>query len=260
MHIRQIALVARALEPVEEDLRAILGLDEPFADPGVAEFGLKNAVFALGDQFLEVVCPVRADATAQRYLERRGGDGGYMVILQSPDLDADRARLARTGVRIVWEIALPDIATIHLHPRDVGGAIVSLDRPVPAQAWRWAGPGWEARGARSEVRRIDGVELQSADPGALARRWSDVLGLPVRTDARGVDPRALAGRPVSSIALDGGHLRFVAPEDDRGDGIACLRIAVRDPEVTLERARAHGALDAAGRVRICGVRFDVVAA
>lgn len=260
MRIRQIALVARELEPVVADLRAILGLEEGFADPGVGEFGLANAVLALGDQFLEVVCPVRPEATAARYLERRGGDGGYMVILQSADLDADRARLARTGVRIVWEIALPDIATIHLHPRDVGGAIVSLDRPLPAQAWRWAGPGWEERGARSEARRIAGVELQSADPGALARRWSAVLGLPVQADARGADARELAGRPVSSIALDGGHLRFVASEDDRGDGITCLRIAVRDPGATLERARARGALDLAGRVRIGGVRFDLVAA
>jgi hypothetical protein len=250
MRLRQIALVARELDPVVDDLRHVLGLGEGFADPGVGEFGLTNAVLALGDQFLEVVCPVRDDATAARYLERRGGDGGYMVILQSADLDADGARLARAGVRIVWEIALPDIATIHLHPRDVGGAIVSLDRPLPPQAWRWAGPGWEERGARSEVRRIAGVELQSDDPRALALRWAEVLGLPAQEDARGV----------SSLALDGGHLRFVAPDEPGHDGIACLRLAVRDPAATLERARSRGALDARGRVRIGGVRFDLVAA
>ena len=250
MRIRQIALVARELEPVVGDLRHVLGLDEGFADPGVGEFGLKNSVLALGDQFLEVVCPLRADATAARYLERRGGDGGYMVILQSADLDADRARLARTGVRIVWEVALPDIATIHLHPRDVGGAIVSLDRPLPAQAWRWAGPGWEERGARSEARRIAGVELQSADPRALARRWAEVLGRVEEDDERGV--------PI--VALDGGHLRFVAAGDGRGDGIACIRLAVHDPDATRERARKRDALGADGQVRICGVRFDLVAA
>jgi len=248
MRLRQVALVARELEPVEDDLRAILGLAEPFADPGVAEFGLKNAVFALGDQFLEVVCPVRADATAQRYLERRGGDGGYMVILQSDDLDADRTRLAQAGARIVWEVAFPDIATIHLHPRDVGGAIVSLDRPQPPAAWRWGGPGWEERGARSETRGIAGVELQSDDPGALAARWSQVLGLPATGDARGV----------ASIALDGGHLRFVKASDGRGEGIACVSLTVRDPAATLERARARGKLDAAERIQIGGVRFDVV--
>jgi hypothetical protein len=250
VRIRQIALVARALEPVVDDLRAILGLDEPFADPGVAEFGLKNAVLALGDQFLEVVCPVRADATAQRYLERRGGDGGYMVILQSDHLDADRTRLARAGVRIVWEIALPDIATIHLHPRDIGGAIVSLDRPLPPEAWRWAGPGWQERGARSDVLGIAGLELQSDDPAALARRWAEALGCALREDARGV--------PV--VELAGGHVRFVAPGDDRGPGIACVRLLAHDPGAIHERARARGALDTRGRVQIGGVRFDLVAA
>lgn len=170
MRIRQIALVARELDPVVDDLCAVLGVEVAFNDPGVAEFGLKNAVMALGDQFLEVVSPFRADASAARYLERRRGDGGYMVILQSDDLDADRTRLARVGARIVWEIAFDDIATIHLHPRDVGGAIVSLDRPLPPAAWRWAGPGWEEKGRRSDARAILGAEIQSDEPAVLAAR------------------------------------------------------------------------------------------
>ena len=36
-----------------------------------AYFGLRNAVFALGDTFLEVVCPQRPDTAAGRLLDRR---------------------------------------------------------------------------------------------------------------------------------------------------------------------------------------------
>ena len=43
----------------------------------------------------------------------------------------------------MWRVDLPDIASRHLHPRDVGGALVSIDQPVPAGAWRWGGP-WTA--------------------------------------------------------------------------------------------------------------------
>ncbi|MBM4244891.1 MAG: hypothetical protein FJ148_13935 [Deltaproteobacteria bacterium] len=250
MRIRQIALVARALDPVVEHLCAVLGVEVACNDPGVAEFGLKNAVMALGDQFLEVVCPVRADATAARYLERRHGDGGYMVILQSDDLDADRARLAQAGVRVVWEIAFDDIATIHLHPRDLGGAIVSLDRPVPPGSWRWAGPGWEEKGERAAARAILGAEIQSDDPAALAARWGEALGLRVAQETGG-PPR---------LDLDGGHLRFVGPGDDRGPGVTCVRVALRDPHAALAHAHERRLTGADGRVTIGGVRFDLVAA
>ncbi|HMC42059.1 MAG TPA: hypothetical protein VKI20_03535, partial [Acidimicrobiales bacterium] len=93
LRLRQVALVARRLEPVETALRRELGLGEPFRDPGVAEFGLENAVMSVGDTFLEVVAPVRPDTTAGRYLDRRGGDGGYMAIFQVGDLARVRRRL-----------------------------------------------------------------------------------------------------------------------------------------------------------------------
>src|ERR1700722_20325819 len=92
VRLRQAVLGAEELEPVAADLRSALGLGEPFRDPGVGEFGLANTVFALGDRFLEIVSPTRADTTAGRYLARHGGDGGYMVIFDLEDLDGARSR------------------------------------------------------------------------------------------------------------------------------------------------------------------------
>jgi len=246
VRIRQVALVAGDLDAVAAELRHVLGLDEPFRDPGVAEFGLRNVVFALGNQFLEVVSPVREDATAARYLARRGGDAGYMVILQSADLVADRARLATLGVRVVWQVELPDVATVHLHPRDLGGAIVSLDQPVPPVSWRWGGPGWEERGARSDARAITGVELRSEEPEALALRWSAALGVAAPEHAGG------AWR----VALEGGALSFRALEDEGGEGIHALRLVVRDADATRRRARERGCVDARGRVWVGGVVLE----
>ena len=117
----------------------------PFHDPEVGRFGLTNAVFAVGDTFVEVVAPAPPDTTAGRYLKRRGGDGGYMAIFQVRDLAAARRRVAGLGVRVVWTADLPDIAATHLHPADVPGAIVSLDWAAPEQSWRWAGPSWTGR-------------------------------------------------------------------------------------------------------------------
>ena len=43
LELRQLALVAQDLEPVVEDLTAVLGVPVCFRDPGVATFGLHNA-------------------------------------------------------------------------------------------------------------------------------------------------------------------------------------------------------------------------
>src|SRR3712207_1913086 len=143
LRLRQVVLVARELEPVVARLREALPLGEPFHDPGVGHFGLRNAVMALGDTFVEVVSPVQEGTTAGRYLDRRGGDGGYMVMFQVDDLAGARERVKALGVRTVWSLDLDDISDDHLHPRDMGGAIVALDECRPEGSWRWGGPAWE---------------------------------------------------------------------------------------------------------------------
>src|ERR1044072_4219726 len=104
VRLRQVALVAAELEPAADALREALDPGEPLRDPGVGEFGLENVVFSVGDTFIEVVSPVREGTTAGRYLDKRGGDSGYMAIFQVPDTPAARTRAEELGVRVVWKI------------------------------------------------------------------------------------------------------------------------------------------------------------
>jgi hypothetical protein len=214
VRLRQAVLVAAELDPVADALRRELGLGEPFADPGVGEFGLRNAVFALGDQFIEVVSPTRPDTAAGRHLERHGGDGGYMVIFQLDDLEAARKRVSDFGIRVVWQIDLTDISATHLHPADLRGAIVSVDQPVPPESWRWGGPGWEQRAAPG---RLAGVTVAVRDPEDVAERWTRVLaahpdGLVFKQDAmeRGLTEIdvAIPGR-TGEITIGGVTFRFL---------------------------------------------------
>jgi hypothetical protein len=246
MRLRQIALVATDLEPVVADLCAVFGVEVGFRDPGVAAFGLHNAVMPIGDTFLEVVSPCQSNTTAGRYLERRNGDGGYMVILQSDDLTADRERLDRLGVRVVWSVDLGDARTLHLHPRDIGGAIVSLDAMDPPASWKWAGPDWQAKVRTNVTRAIVGVEMQSDNPTALATRWANVLNRPLRDDT---------GAP--AIVLDAGVIRFVLASDGRGDGVSRIMLAVADHDRMFDNARARGLTIDGNRVHIGGVWFGV---
>ena len=76
LRLKQICLVAADLDPVEEQLKEILGLEVAYSDPGLSQFGLKNIMLPIGNGFLEVVTPVEENTTAGRFLERRDGDGG----------------------------------------------------------------------------------------------------------------------------------------------------------------------------------------
>ena len=110
LRLRQLAFAATDLSSTEKALGDFLGAGVCFRDPAVAQFGLHNALFTVGDQFLEIVAPTQEGTTAGRFIEKRGGDTGYMVILQTDDLESQRQRLSENSMRIVFEaqgIGLP---------------------------------------------------------------------------------------------------------------------------------------------------------
>ena len=149
MRLRQIAFIAKDAEPIAEQLGAVFGLKVGFRDPAVEFFGLHNVVMPVGGEFLEVVAPFRDDASGARYLARRGGDAGYMVILQDEDAMAHRARLEQQGVRVIARSRTDDYQYTHFHPGDCAGVLMSFDSVPGEAAWResrshWppAGPTW----------------------------------------------------------------------------------------------------------------------
>lgn len=219
IRLRQVALVARDLDSTVDELCNRLGLSVCFHDPGVEVFGLRNSLMMIGDQFLEVVSPVQEGTTAGRLLDKRGGDGGYMAIYEVDDLDAREAALLQEGVRIVWRGDLPDIRGRHLHPADVGGAIVSVDQPVPNGAWRWAGPEWTAHCDNAVVTAIAGVVIGAKEPAEMRRRWR----------AAGVE-----------------HAVTFRPAGVRGEGLDELELVATD------RRRAGE------EMRLCGVTVRLV--
>ena len=243
MRLRQIALVANELRPVEKEIEDRLGLEVCYRDPGLAAFGLRHGLYPIGDHILEVVVPKQPGTTAERFLTRRGGDGGYMVLVQTLDLDAERARVDAEGFRVVHDggVTQPTTAPgeraatihgIHLHPKDVGAAILSIDQADPPESWGWAGYDWGYHSRTDVVDDLVAIEIQGTDPAGLAARWGRALGRTVDGDNR--------------IALDDADIRFVNDGDGRGDGLAAADLVATD------RGRAGEV------VEICGFRFQLV--
>ncbi len=244
MRLRQIVLAARRIKPLADQLTEAFGLGEPYNDPGVGHFGLENVVYTIGDQFLEIVAPKEEGTAAGRFMDR-WGEGGYMVILQTDDLDALRLRAGEQAIRRVWDIDRKEISASHFHPRDVGGAILSVDTPRPPESWLWAGPGWEARTGEGLVRAATGVSFQSGDPARLAGRWGQLLD------------RAPQGE---TIGLSDAALHFGPDENGRGEGISAYRLQVGDISAIKRRATYAGLMVERDSVLAGGVRFDLEAA
>ena len=86
LRLRQICLVSNRMEHVIGQLTSVFGIKVCHIDNAVHKYGLENRLMPIGNQLLEVVAPTRDGTAAGRYIERRGGDGGYMVITQCDDV------------------------------------------------------------------------------------------------------------------------------------------------------------------------------
>ncbi|HEY4610403.1 MAG TPA: VOC family protein [Ilumatobacteraceae bacterium] len=177
IRLRQVVVAARDLGSTVDTLSSHFGLRVCFTDPGVAEFGLENALMVVGDQFIEVVAPIADNSAAGRLLDRRKADvTSYMVMFEVDDLDQRMAELGEAHVRTVWSGDYPMICGRHLHPGDIGGAIVSLDQTDPPGSWLWGGPTWTGHNDNSVVTSIAGYRIAVDDPQAVTTMWS-IFGL-----------------------------------------------------------------------------------
>lgn len=247
MRLRQVAFVAKGLEPVAADLHAVFGLNIAYRDPGVGVFGLVNCVMPVGGDFLEIVQPVKGDASALRYLHRRGGDAGYMLIFQAPNALEHRTRLTARGIRNIAQLDTRKYTFTHFHPGDFNGVLTSIDTQGdgsdwndPMGVWSPAGPEWKSALAPADILGLAGATVQARDPGAAAARWADLFETPLDDSGR-------------ALLFDGAVVRFVEPRDADGTGIIGLDIAVTDPAAILARAKGRGLPIEKGAVRIGGV-------
>ncbi len=224
MKLRQLALAAATLEDTRATLFELLGLEADFADPGVGEFGLVNSVMAIGDTFLEIVTPSTENTAAGRMLERRASAAcGYMALFQVENFAAFNTHLDGLGVRKVWEAEREEVSACHVHPKDIGGAIVSFDEMRPPASWLWGGPDWASRPA-AHVSRILGCTLQSPVADAVAARWAQVLDQPL-------DGNRITMSDATFVEFTPG---------DAYEGLSSLIFAADDPQACYARAAALG--------------------
>ncbi len=257
LRLRQIALVASNIEQVVDDLTSVLGIEVAFVDPGVKVFGLENRLLPIGNQILEIVAPIQEGTTGGRYIERRGGDGGYMVITQADDAAPYKTRVGELGVRIAHAFEADGLRNMQLHPKDTGATFFEIDQVTldGAEAddgpWPPAGTDWKPHRRTGVISAIVAAELQCDDPLAVAAKWGEIADLPVET----LDLPAGKG---ASIALTNATLRFVPIEDGRPEGLGGIDVAAVDAAKALAVAKERGLPVDGNQVLLSGMRVNLV--
>lgn len=259
IRLRQICLVAPDLKEATDILCDLFDLEICFRDEGVAQWGLENALMRIGNDFLEVVAPTTSEATAARYLQKRQGAGGYMVINQilgGKDMhDAFRAHYESLGVREMFRFSSPhdDYICCQLHPKDTGGAMYEIDwchewEDVDG-AWHPAGPDWKDFGAGHRVYGFSHAVLQSADPLHLAENWARIIDRPLKRDGAQI-----------ILPFAEGECRFEALKDERGEGLSKVGLKVKDKDAILKAATRLGLPCTDTHVEAIGMVFELESA
>jgi hypothetical protein len=253
LRLRQIALVAPELEPAVEELQDLFGLQVCYRDPGVAHFGLVNALLPLGNQLVEIVAPFREGTTGGRYLERRGGAGGYMVITQCDDHAPRRKHVEELGIRIVGQFATHEFINMQMHPKDTGGSFFEIDQQLGERALEADGPwdpaggaNWKSARNTTRVAHIAAAEIQADDPNTVAERWAQIAQLD------------LIRKPVPTLQLDNATVRFVPCTDGRPEGLGGLDIVCNDRAAVLAAAEKRKTKVVGNQIMAVGMRFNLL--
>lgn len=251
MYLRQVCLVADQLEPAIARLTSVLGIERCHVDPGVGKWGLENTLMAVGSNFLEVVAPIADKTAGGRYLEKRGGDGGYILVCQvdsKTHQDQCRAKAADLGVRVAFQSDNGSYHLMQLHPADLKNAMWEIDWDERAEidgVWEPAGgTAWKDHVRSDVTARLTGVELQCDNPQQNAEQWGTIAG---------IEPEQMAD--AYRLPMANGELRFVPDQDGRGAGLAGVDLVVKDRHHILEAARAISGYRDNNCVELCGTRF-----
>lgn len=245
--LRQVCLTAPHIEACTHLVQGLLGLSECHRDPGVGAYGLENLLFPMGStSFLEIVCPNAPGTAAERFMERSGGEGGYMLIFDCDDPKARAERAQAKGVRLANHIDRENYQGYQLHPRDCRACFLEFNNTPggeDASGPYWpAGEDWQSHVRTDVTRTFEGADVLSPDAPGLAQHWSQILD---------IEPRTTDG----ALVFDVGEQTIAVHQADgiARDRLDALRFTAADPGAMLHDARCLGLETRDDRFRLAGV-------
>jgi hypothetical protein len=157
-----------------------------------------NEILDLGRSYLEIIAPSGADSPLHRFLAH--GEGGYVVGVRVPDIDALLERAATRGVRVIHQQMFHGADIVQFHPADLG-VLLEADRIPAGKHWHYDGWTVPDRPANAPAGDLLAVDIAVPQPAETAALWAFLLGAEQVTD---------------TCLRAGGLIRFVPVTGRRG--------------------------------------------
>src|SRR5919107_3318758 len=103
----------------------------------VTEQGVEAVLLDVGENHVELLAPLGPDTPVGKFLAKKG-PGLHHVAYQTPDIDAELARLRDAGLRLIDEQPRTGIRgsrVAFLHPKSTGGVLTELVEAPEGHRW-----------------------------------------------------------------------------------------------------------------------------
>ncbi|MFV3076608.1 VOC family protein [Niveispirillum fermenti] len=169
IRIRHYVLATHDMEFVCDQIYEVLGLPPmPRKEgPGVTEqYGFYSTMLKVGTTMIEVVQPIKPDHLLNRWFDERGGDGGFMVVMQTFDPDALKARAAAEGLALTRDMMFKGQHMLQFDYKHFGTHF-ELYKYTPEEDW-WGDPRNRPYPDARVASDVVGGEIAVEDPEAIA--------------------------------------------------------------------------------------------
>lgn len=125
--IEHVAIAVSDLEQAIEHYSKVWGLTLEHREV-VEDQGVEEAMFKLGDSYIQLLAPLAPDTTVGKFIERKG-EGLHHIAYEVEDLEASLDALTADGVKLIDDkprTGSRGTRIAFVHPRSNRGLLVEL--------------------------------------------------------------------------------------------------------------------------------------
>lgn len=197
--IRHYVLASPDIDSVSEQLQSFLGMPAGHRHDMGEILGFRNEMMMIGETMFELVQPVKPDHRLHRWFAENGGEGGYMIVFQTFDAEAFRARAEAEKLRLTRDMQFRGQDMIQFDPKRFGTHLETYRYSLP-NGW-WGDPVGRKYEKSSVAREIVAAEVAVEAPGEIAAQVGRLFES--RVDA-------------NTVVFVDKRVRFVEPAARRG--------------------------------------------